>query len=101
MPLHVQAEREPEVGLQAALVEFVEDHAGHALQCRIVLQHPRQHAFGDDLDHRVRARPGIEPRAVPDPSADVLGQQPGHATRHGAGRNAARLKHDDAPPLTP
>ena len=47
------------VGLQAALVEFVEDHAADAVERRVVLQQPQEEAVGDDLDAGARTDLGV------------------------------------------
>ena len=52
----IERQRQPQVRLQAALVELIEDDGGDAFQRRILLQQPREHALGDDLDARARAR---------------------------------------------
>jgi hypothetical protein len=48
--LHVERQRQAQVGGQMALVEFVEQQRADAFQHRIVLQHPGEDAFGDHLD---------------------------------------------------
>ena len=48
--LRIERERKTDVGVQAALVELVEHHRCDAVERGIALQHPREHAFGDDLD---------------------------------------------------
>src|SRR5204863_5852278 len=45
--LRGEREREPEVGVQAALVELIEEEQTDALQRRIVLERPGQRSFGD------------------------------------------------------
>ena len=65
-------EREPEIGVQTALVEFVEDDEPDPLERRIVLQQARQHAFGDDLDARPRTDTRVEAHAIADRFADGL-----------------------------
>ena len=90
------AKREPDVGVQAALVELVEQHGRDAVERRIALQHPREHAFGDDLDARALADARLEPHAVADGVADALAERRRHALGDGARREPARLEHDDA-----
>ena len=96
MPLRVEREREADVGVQAALVELVEQHRRDALERRIALQHAREHAFGDDLDARAFADARLEPHAVADGVADALAERRGHALGDGARREPARLEHHDA-----
>ena len=55
--LHIARQRQSEIGVERALMEFVEQHGGDALERGIVEDHPREHAFGDHLDARALARP--------------------------------------------
>ena len=48
--LGVARQRQPQIGIERTLVEFVEQHCGYASQFRIVENLPREDAFGDDLD---------------------------------------------------
>jgi hypothetical protein len=50
----VDGEREPEIAIEAALVELVEQHSRHAGQGRIVQDHAGEHALGHDLDPGAR-----------------------------------------------
>ena len=96
VPLRVEREREADVGVQAALVKLVEQHGRDAFERRVALQHPREHAFGDDLDARAFADARLEPHAVADGVADALAERGGHALGDGARREPARLEHHDA-----
>ncbi len=53
--LHVQRQRQAQVGRQVPLMEFVEQQRADAFQHRIVLQHAGEDAFGDDFDPCRRA----------------------------------------------
>ena len=75
VPLRVEREREPDVGVEIALVKLVEQHRADAVERRVALQHPREHAFGDDLDPRALAHARLEPHAVADRVADGLAQR--------------------------
>ena len=44
--LAVQSQRQRQIGMQSAFVEFVEDHQAHTVQRRIALQATGQNAFG-------------------------------------------------------
>ena len=46
----VEGQGEAEVAIEAAFVEFVEEHGGDAGQLGIVQQHAGEDAFGDDFD---------------------------------------------------
>ena len=93
--LRLAHQGEGKVGLQPALVQFVEDHAADAVERGIVLQHPQEQAVGHDLDARARPHLGVQPHAVTDRLADRLAQGGRHAPRRGAGRQPPRLLHHD------
>jgi hypothetical protein len=86
--LHVEREREPEVGHEAALVELVEDDEADVLERGVGLQHAGEHALGDDGQARVAGNLRLEPRAVADAPADGLAEQ--RAMRVATARAASR-----------
>ena len=90
----LQGKRQAEVGVQRALVEFVEDHATDAGQVGRGLEHPRQDAFGHDLDAGARHRLAAD--AVADLGPDAFAEAFGEALGGGAGGDAARLEQEDA-----
>ncbi len=90
----LQRQGQPQVGLQAALVEFVEDQAADARQIGVRLDHPGEDTFGDHLDPRPGDRLAAD--AVADPGPDLLAQAFGQALGGGAGGDPARLEHQDA-----
>ena len=92
----VQAQRESQVAVQAALVELVEDDDRHVLERRIGIEQADQNALGDDLDARRPADPGLQPRAVADRGADRLAERGAHAGRDGTRGEPTRLEHQDA-----
>ncbi len=94
-PLRVERERKPEVGVERALVEFVEQHGGDAGQFRVVDDHPREHALGDDFDARPRRDQALQAHAQADRIADALVQGRRHPLGGGAGGEPARLQHQD------
>jgi hypothetical protein len=47
---HLKAKRKAKVGVQAAFVEFVEDHQSHPGKFGVGLDHPCQDAFGHHFD---------------------------------------------------
>ena len=97
----LERQRQAEIGVQRALVELVEDHQPDAVEPRIGLQHARQDALGDHLDAGAGADPGVAADAVADRLADLFAQQCRHASRRGAGGEAARLENDDLAALEP
>ncbi len=48
--LRVARQRQPEIGIQRAFVELVEQHRGHAGEFGIIENLPREDAFGHHLD---------------------------------------------------
>ena len=91
----LQRERQPQIRLQAALVELVEDHEPDALERRVLVQHPREHALGHHLDARARRDARVEAHAVAHRVADALAEGARHPVRGGAGGEAPRLEHHD------
>jgi hypothetical protein len=106
--LHVERERGAEVAVQVAFVEFIEEDRGDAGQFRVVLDHAREDAFGDDFDARRLRDLRFEADAVADRFADTLAALRGHdsaaaraamrrgsssrmrpSPRHGASSNAS------------
>ena len=77
-PPDIQAQGQPQIGLQAAFVEFVEDHQPHTVQRGIVLQHARQHALGHHLDAGFRANAPFHAHAVADDLSDALAKPRRH-----------------------
>ena len=53
--LHVEQQRQRQIGLQAAFVELIEDHQRHTLQFGVLLQHAGENAF------RHHFQPGLRP----------------------------------------
>ena len=84
-----------------AFVELVEDHRAHAVQARVVLDHPGQDAFGDHLDAGPRRDLMVKADAVADRLPDPFAALRRHESRRGTRRHPARLQHDDAAPLQP
>ncbi len=89
-------EREAEVRVDAAFVEFVEHYRRDVREQRILLQARGEDAFGHD-DQR---RPGGEPFLEADVPAHLAAERPaaflGDARRHRAHGDAARLQHEHA-----
>jgi hypothetical protein len=86
---------EPDVGVNAALVELIEDDGGKLGEQWIVLQTRGEDAFGDHEQPRVAGEAALEP----DLPADLTAKRPtvfvSDAARDGAGGHASRLKQDD------
>ncbi len=82
--LTVARQRQTQIGVQTALVEFIEQDGADALQARVVENHPREDALGHDLDSGVRTDPALQTRAITDGSASLLAKISGHAISGGA-----------------
>ena len=99
--LRIEAQREAKIRIQAAFVEFIEDHEPRALERRVFLQHPPEHAFGHDLDAGASADARVEAHAIADALADGLLKRCRHAPGDRACREAPGFQHDDAPATEP
>ena len=93
--LHVERECEAEIAGEVAFVEFVEQQCADAFEHRIVLQHAREDAFGDDFDARARRHLALEADAVADRLARRFAQLFRHEAGGGARGHAARFEHQD------
>ena len=93
--LRVESQREPEIGVERALVELVEQHRRDALERGIVEDHAGEHALGDDLDPRPRRDEALQAHTQADGLADLFAERRGHARRGGARGEAARLEDDE------
>ena len=93
--LHVARQRQSEIGVERAFVEFVEQHRGNAVERRIVEHQPREHALGDDLDARALPDLGAEAHAQAHRVADLFAQRGCHARGGGARRQPARLQNEN------
>src|SRR5690606_5988357 len=97
----VEGEGEAQVGLQAALVELVEDDQPDALQGRVPLEPAGQDALGHHLDAGGGPGPPLVAGGVADHLADRFAAHGGHAAGGRPGGDAAGLEHDDAAAAQP
>ena len=94
-------EREAEVGVDAAFVEFVEDEETDALERGILEPHAGEDAFGHHLDSRFGRNPRVETNPMSDGPTDRLSDGIRHAPCRRTRRDSPRLQHDDLPPREP
>ena len=94
-------QRQPQVRVERALVEFIEQHRRNTCQLGIIEDQPREHAFGNHLDAGLGRHPRAEAHAQADRIADPFTQRLGHAVGRGARRDPARLQHEDLAALRP
>ena len=99
--LHVARQRQAEIGIERALVEFVEQHRGDAVEHRIVEDEPGENAFGDDFDAGLARDFRAEAHPQADRLADALAERLRHALGRGARGEPARLEHQDAAVFRP
>jgi CubicO group peptidase (beta-lactamase class C family) len=99
--LSIETQRQAQVGIQAALVKFIEYHQRNAFQRRVTLQPPSEDAFSDYFDLRVLADFCFQASAIADGATDRLTECLSHASGDSAGRKATRFKHHDATIATP
>ena len=93
--LRFQAQRQAEIGVEAALVKLVEDHHRDAFERGVALQPAREDSFRHDLDARALAGARFQPRAKADGLTDRFAEHLRHARRDGARGETARLEHHD------
>ncbi len=90
-------QRKPKVGMNASLVELVEDDRREIREQRILLEARRQYAFGHDQQPRVAGETLFES----DLPADFAPDRPlalfRNAPRNRARGDTARLQQDDGP----
>ena len=99
--LGLQRERQAEVGVEAALVELVEDEKADPLERGIGLDQAGEHALGDHLEPGARADPRVPADAVADGRPDRLAELSRHVPCSRARREPPRLEQHDAPPSEP
>ena len=99
--LCVERQSQTEIRVKRALMELVEQHRRDAFQLRIVEDHPRENAFGDDFDAGAGGDFGLHPHPHADRAADLLAERLRHAGGGRARGEAARFEHDDPAPCGP
>ena len=101
---HIESEGEPQIAIKAALVELVKNDEPRILQLGIVLQTPRENAFGDNLDAGFRRNLAVKPDGVAHRCADLFAKCFRHALGRCPRRKPPWFQHDDffiAKPRTP
>ncbi|MNI21783.1 hypothetical protein D3C73_753190 [compost metagenome] len=93
--LCVERQRQSEIGIERAFVEFVEDHRGNAGKFRIVKDHSGKYPLRDDLDPCRLRNPRVEAHSVTDRLPDTLSLERRHARSGSSRRQPPRLKQDD------
>ena len=91
----LQRQCKPEIGMQAALMELIEDYQASAFKGGIVLQHPGEDALRHDLDPGGGTDDRFATNAVPHGFARGLTEGGSHAPGCGPRRQPAGLKQQD------
>ena len=99
--LDVERQRQAEIGIEGAFVEFVEEDGGDAGEFRVVQDHAGEKTFGHDEDAGVPAEAALHAHGVADGPADLLADHRCHAPRGGARGQSPWLEDQDAPALRP
>ena len=97
----LERQRQPQVGLQAAFMAFIEDHQPVVAQSGIALDQAGENAIGHDLDAGARTDALFQTHAVTHGLAHRFMALRGHAPGGHDGGESARLQHQDAPPRQP
>jgi hypothetical protein len=95
--LRLQRQRQPQVGMDRALVELVEQHRRDPRQRGVRLQHPGEDPLGHDLDAGGTPDPALAPDAVADSRTHLFAQHGRHPLGGGPRGDPARLQHQYAP----
>ncbi len=93
--LGLEAQRQAQIGVQAAFMELVEQDGADPFQGGIALELPDQDALGHDFDPGLRPDLAVHPDAVADGFADGFPQHVRHPAGCRAGGQSARLQHHD------
>ena len=93
--LHVAGKRQAKVGVERALVEFVEQNGGDAGKRWILENEACEDAFGHHFHACLGGDFGGKTHPVADARADRFAARRGHARGRGPRREPARLEHDE------
>ena len=96
LPLTVQREGKPQIGVEAALMKFVKNETAYPRQFGIILKKARQHALRDHGDPSGGAYPALQPHAVPDRLSDLFAEQGRHVPGGVPGGHAPGFEHQNA-----
>ena len=89
-------EREPQVGVEASLVELVKDHRADPLQRGVRLYQPGEDPFGDHLDSSAGTDSGVVAHAVANEFTHSAAKRRCQTARGSPSRNPAWFEHEDA-----
>ena len=93
--LGLQTERQAQIGVQTAFMEFVEDHQADAGQLGVGQQQTLQYSLGHHFDAGGGADSGFQADAITDGLTHRLAEQLGQAFGCGPRRQPPRLQQND------
>ncbi len=93
--LQATGNRQRQIGVECALVEFVEHDHADLLQQRIVVQHTNQQALGQHEDACVAASLSLKTDLIADLAPQGCPAFIGHPPRGGTSGETARLQHEN------
>jgi hypothetical protein len=99
--LRFECQGQPQVGIQAAFVKFIEEQDRDVFQRGVVLQQSGEQAFGNDFNACACGHLPVEAHAVAHGLAHGLAEGGGHAYGHGARGEPPRFQHEDAAVAAP
>jgi hypothetical protein len=88
---HLREHTHEKIGLEAPLVDFVDDHCVDAFQAWVIEQPAKENPRSDKLDHRLGTGLVLAPDRVPDPVPEAGSVQGREAARGRTGSHSARL----------
>ena len=91
----IERQGKAEIGIERALVIFVEDHRRDPLQAGIVQDHADENALRHDLDPCRSGYRALEAYAQAHRLADAFAERRGHPLRRRTRRQPPRFQHDD------
>ncbi|MNC16021.1 hypothetical protein D3C75_638660 [compost metagenome] len=93
--LGLQAKRQPQVRMEAALMEFIEQNRRYSGQLRVLLEHPGQNPFSNNLNPCFRPYPAVHPDPVAYRLPNLLPQHRRHVAGCRTGRQPSGLQHEN------
>ncbi len=97
--LHIERQRQTEIGIKAAFMKFIKENGGNAIQVRIIQDHARKDALGDDKNSGFGRYLAFKAHPVADRFTRLFTQKLRHAAGGSAGSKPPWLqKHDHAFP---
>ncbi len=91
----IESQSEAEIGVERALMKFIEENRGNAFEPRIIEDHAGEDALRHDLDAGLGRDARHEPHAQSDRLAEAFAEHIGHTFGRGAGGEPPRFEEHD------